>query len=76
MEGFRLNDLKRWIGLDEWKQVQSDKSVAFKRVKQASAQNGAGSTLEIKTSDHRFVWPIPKHEVEAPGSQIKQNNGY
>lgn len=76
MEGFRLNDLKRWIGLDEWKQVQSDRTVAFKRVKQASAQNGAASTLEIKTSDHRFVWPIPKHEVEAPGSQIRQNNGY
>ena len=76
MEGFRLNDLKRWIGLDEWKQIQSDKSVAFKRVSQASAQNGPGSTLEIKTDDHRFVWPIPKHEVEAPGSQIKQNSGY
>ena len=63
MEGFRLHDLKRW-------------NKGFKRVTQASAQNGPGSTLEIKAGDHRFVWPIPQHEIEAPGSTISQNVGY
>ena len=76
MEGFRLNDLKRWKDLPEWGSVQSDKGRVFKREKQSYAQNGPGSTVEIRTSDHRFVWPIPQHEIEAPGSQIKQNNGY
>lgn len=63
MEGFRLNDLKRW-------------NKGFKRVTQSSAQNGPGSTLDIKAGDYRFVWPIPQHEVEAPGSGIRQNTGY
>ena len=77
MEGFRLNDLKRWKDLPEWSKVQQNGRV-FKREKQASALNGAGSTLEIKTTDHRFVWPIPQHEIEAPGSGMKgqQNKGY
>jgi len=73
MEGFRLNDLKRWTGLKEWKTTY-----AFKRVTQASAQTGAGSTLEIKKDDYRLVWPIPQHEIEAPGSCMagQQNRGY
>jgi hypothetical protein len=77
MEGFRLNDLKRWKDLPEWKNVQKN-NVVFKREKQASAQDGPGSTLEIKADDHRFVWPIPQHEIEAPGSGMKeqQNKGY
>lgn len=77
MEGFRLNDLKRWKDLPEWSKIQQNNAV-FKRVKQSSAQNGPGSTLEIKTTDHRFVWPIPQHEIEAPGSGMKgqQNKGY
>ena len=76
MEGFRLNDLKRWKDLPEWSSVQSDKNKVFKREKQSSAQNGPGSTIEVRTDNHRFVWPIPQHEIEAPGSQIKQNKGY
>ena len=77
MEGFRLNDLKRWRNLPEWSKVQPA-GVVFKRKMQSSAQNGKASTLEIKTNDHRFVWPIPQHDIEAPGSGLKdqQNRGY
>jgi len=65
MEGFRLHDLKRW-------------NRGFKRENQASAQDSYASTLEIKAGDYRFVWPIPQHEIEAPGSCMKghQNKGY
>ena len=77
MDGFRLNDLKRWKDLSEWSRYQQNGRV-FKREKQSSAQNGSASTLEIKTDDYRFVWPIPQHEIEAPGSGLKgqQNKGY
>ena len=77
MEGFRLNDLKRWKDLPEWSKVQPAGRV-FKRENQAHAQNGKASTMEVKTTDHRFVWPIPQHEIEAPGSGLKnqQNKGY
>ena len=75
MEGFRLNDLKRWVNLPEW---NKDNDLAFKRTTQSSAQTGAGSTIQIKKNDHRLVWPIPQHEIEAPGScmQGQQNRGY
>ncbi len=59
MEGFRLNDLKRW-------------GKGFKRIYQTSSQK-EGSSLVKKADDYLFVWPIPKHEIEAPGSQVKQN---
>lgn len=59
MEGFRLNDLKRW-------------GKGFKRQPQSSVQS-EGSRLEVMAGDPRFVWPIPKHEIEAPGSQIQPN---
>ena len=72
MEGFRLNDLKRWKDLPDWSMVQSNDRV-FKRKKQSSAQNGPASTQEIKITDHRFVWPIPQHELEAPGAAIEPN---
>ena len=77
MEGFRLNDLKRWKDLPEWSKMQQNGRV-FKRQKQNSAQNGPATTLEINVDDHRFVWPIPQHEIEAPGSGLKgqQNAGY
>ena len=77
MEGFRLNDLKRWKDLPEWSKMQQNGRV-FKREKQNSAQNGQATTLEINVDDHRFVWPIPQHEIEAPGSGLKgqQNAGY
>ena len=77
MEGFRLNDLKRWKDLPEWSKVQPAGRV-FKRENQSNAQTGKASTMEVKTTDHRFVWPIPQHEIEAPGSGLKdqQNKGY
>ena len=62
MEGFRLNDLKRW-------------DMGFERTPQTSAQ-AEGSSLKINAGDHRFVWPIPQNDIEAPGSQIRQNPGY
>lgn len=62
MEGFRLHDLKRW-------------GKGFERTPQTSSL-AEGSSLKIKADDHRFVWPIPQHEIEAPGSQIVQNAGY
>ena len=75
MEGFRLNDLKRWVNLPEW---NKSSDLAFKRTTQSSAQTGASSTIQIKKNDHRLVWPIPQHEIEAPGSCMKgqQNKGY
>lgn len=59
MEGFRLQDLKRW-------------HKGFERKPQAQSLEN-GSSLKIKADDVRFVWPIPKHELEAPGSEIKPN---
>lgn len=59
MEGFRLNDLKRW-------------GKGFERTPQASVQS-EGSRLKVEAGDPRFVWPIPKHEIEAPGSDVQGN---
>lgn len=59
MEGFRLNDLKRWHR-------------GFQRVQQTQTLSN-GSSLEIKADDPLFVWPIPQHELDAPGSQIEPN---
>lgn len=60
MEGFRLQDLKRW-------------HKGFTRTPQASSQK-EGSSLKISADDPRFVWPIPQHELEAPGADIKPND--
>ncbi len=59
MEGFRLHDLKRW-------------NMGFKREKQLYSLD-EGSTLEVKAGDPLFVWPIPQHELDAPGSGILPN---
>lgn len=59
MEGFRLNDLKRW-------------GKGFERTPQAQAQS-EGSSLKVTAGDPLFVWPIPQHEIESPGSQIQPN---
>lgn len=59
MEGHRLHDLKRW-------------GRGFERTPQASVQ-AEGSRLKIEAGNPRFVWPIPKHEIEAPGSEIEGN---
>ena len=59
MEGFRLMDLKRWHkGFERKPQEQSLEH---------------GSSLKIDADDVRFVWPIPQHELESPGSMIEPN---
>lgn len=61
MEGFRLNDLKRW-------------HKGFKRdIKDQPAANFVQSSLKVEKDDPLFVWPIPQHELEAPGSEIEPN---
>lgn len=59
MEGFRLQDLKRWHKGFE------------RKPQQQSLANG--SSLKIEADDVRFVWPIPKHELDSPGSEIQPN---
>lgn len=59
MEGFRLQDLKRW-------------HKGFERKPQAETLSN-GNALKIEADDVRFVWPIPQHELESPGSQIQPN---
>ena len=59
MEGFRLQDLKRW-------------GKGFERTPQAHTQSEGGS-LKIDAGDPLFVWPIPNHEIISPGSQIQPN---
>ena len=66
MEGFRLNDIKRWGSL-------YNEGKGFKRTPQTSSLD-EGSSLEKKADDPLFVWPIPQHEIEAPGSQIEPND--
>jgi hypothetical protein len=59
MEGFRLQDLKRW-------------NMGFERTPQTSSQK-EGSSLKIEAGNPLFVWPIPKNELEAPGAEILPN---
>lgn len=59
MEGFRLQDLKRW-------------GKGFERTPQSQTQS-EGSSLKIDAADPLFVWPIPNHEIVSPGSQIQPN---
>lgn len=59
MEGFRLNDLKRW-------------NKGFTRQPQSqSLQNG--SSLRVDKDNPLFVWPIPQHELESPDADIEGN---
>lgn len=60
MEGFRLNDLKRW-------------NEGFER-KEQSLTVSPGNKLKVDKDDPYFVWPIPQHELEAPGSDIEPND--
>ena len=59
MEGFRLNDLKRW-------------NMGFTRKSQTSSAK-EGSALKVEASDAFFVWPIPQHEMNIPGSNMQPN---
>lgn len=59
MEGFRLQDLKRW-------------HKGFKRKPQLQTLSN-GSSLSIDADDPLFVWPIPQNEIGLPGTDIKPN---
>lgn len=59
MEGFRLQDLKRW-------------GKGFERKPQDQSLSN-GSSLKIDADDPLFVWPIPQHEIESPGANIAPN---
>lgn len=59
MEGFRLHDLKRW-------------HKGFKREPQDQSLSN-GSSLTVEADDPMFVWPIPQHELDAPGSEVEPN---
>ena len=59
MEGFRLNDLKRW-------------GRGFKRNAQTSTVS-PGNNLQIEASNVLFVWPIPQHELQSPDADIQPN---
>ena len=65
MEGFRLNDIKRWGNL-------YNNGEGFQREPQSNSLE-KGSSLKIKADHPLFVWPIPQHEIEAPGSQVQPN---
>lgn len=59
MEGFRLQDLKRW-------------HKGFERKAQTSTL-APGNTLKIEASNPFFVWPIPQHELQSPDADIEPN---
>lgn len=59
MEGFRLNDLKRW-------------HKGFTRKQQTETLTN-GSSLKIEKDNPLFVWPIPQHELESPDADIEPN---
>ena len=65
MEGFRLHDLKRWGTLYR-------NGEGFTRTPQSNSLS-EGSSLSVKADDPLFVWPIPIHEIEAPGSLVQPN---
>lgn len=69
MEGFRLHDLKRWGAA--YAAVNDGSS--FTRTPQNASQS-EGSSLKIMPDNPLFVWPIPQHELEAPGSQVTPND--
>ena len=59
MEGFRLQDLKRW-------------HEGFERTPQPETLEN-GNHIKIDKDNVFFVWPIPRHELESQGSQIEPN---
>ncbi len=65
MEGHRLQDIKRWGKLYR-------NGEGFTRQQQNNTLK-SGSTLSRKADHPLFVWPIPQHELEAPGSEVLPN---
>lgn len=71
MEGFRLNDLKRWMAQSE--NGVKDKVKGFQRTPQTSTV-APGNSLKISADNPSFVWPIPQHEIDLPGADIEPND--
>ena len=69
MEGFRLHDLKRWG--EEYAKANGGYSISRKAQRYTQTE---GSTLQITADNPMLVWPIPQHELEAPGSQLVPND--
>lgn len=65
MEGHRLHDIKRWGNL-------YNSGNGFERIPQSNSLE-EGSSLSVKADNPLFVWPIPQHELDAPGSQVTPN---
>lgn len=65
MEGHRLQDIKRWGNL-------YNSGNGFERTPQSNSLE-EGSSLSVRADHPLFVWPIPQHELEAPGSQVEPN---
>ena len=70
-EGFRFVDLKRWgLGVDRGNSYQDANLV----LQPGNAQTTA---LVREAGDYRFVWPIPKTEIDVnPQISGQQNHGY
>lgn len=61
MEGFRLSDLKRW-------------NLGFERTPQTGTIDGSlNNSLKIEKGNPAFIWPIPKHELDASMGLVKPN---
>ena len=69
MEGFRLHDLKRWG--EEYAKINGGYLIS--RTPQNYSQS-EGSSLKVSAGDPLLVWPIPQHELEAPGSNLEPND--
>lgn len=70
-EGFRLADLKRWKDGFTRSNVYDDDPNS-ENVIIANYVN-----LHYEANDHRLVWPIPQHEIDAnPQLKGQQNPGY
>ncbi len=67
-EGSRLSDLKRWnLGFTRGEVWEGCESVIVSNYKD----------LHYDADDYRFVWPIPKHEIDAnPQLKGQQNANY
>lgn len=71
-EGFRISDLRRW-GQGFTRSIDYD--VDYEDT--PSILVPSGCTLSYPAGDRRFVWPIPKSEMEAnPQLEGQQNPGY
>lgn len=71
MEGFRLNDLKRWG--KAYADAVGDGTWSIVRSRQANSL-AEGSELKVRWDDPLFVWPIPQSEIDAPGADIAPND--